>query len=779
MNIGPTEEVLDMGQIEEPTLRVLVIDHELSADTARGSNIRAIVSSLESRGMDVIKARSSDEGISVFIADPSLDCIIINGDLVQMEEERKVTPRLIPQLRLRNEDVPVFLITERATLSSIPLDDIQEINEYIWALEDTHDFISGRVEAEAKTYRKSLFPPFFGELIKFSQVHEYSWHTPGHAGGTAFLKSPVGSQFYRFFGEELFRSDLSVSVEALGSLLAHSGVIGEAERQAAKIFGADLTYFVTNGTSTSNKIVFFGTVVRDEIVLVDRNCHKSIEHALIMTATIPVYLIPTRNRYGIIGPIPAPEMRPETIREKIADNSLLSDRGDARPCLAVITNSTYDGLCYNVINVGSLLGKSVDRIHYDEAWYAYARFNPLYRERYGMHEGPRDGPTVFATQSTHKLLAALSQTSLIHVRQGRAPVEHDRFNESFMMHTTTSPLYTIIASNDVSAKMMSGTSGLALTSEAIDEAIAFRKMMSHIRRKLLENNSGDWWFDVWQPDVVLDSETGQRLIFTDVPDATLRADPRCWMLHPGEKWHGFKHLHDGYCMLDPIKVTLLTPGIAEDSSLEKTGIPAAVVSKFLEDKGIVPEKTGSYTILLLFSIGITKGKWGTLIAELFEFKRLFQENASLKDIFPDLIERAPDRYGIMGLADLCHEMHATMKDTSVTELMDRAFDLLPRPVMSGAEAYRHLVKNEVELVPVGKMGSRTVAVGIVPYPPGIPVLMSGEETGSQDGPILRYLCALQEFDRRFPGFEHEIHGVDMANGTYMAYCIRERDSSRV
>ncbi len=772
-----TEEVIDVGHMTESTLRVLVVDSELSAETARGSDIRAIVTNLGNRGIDVIKACSGDEGMAAFIANPSLDCIIVSGDLVQADEEHGIAPNLISQLRLRNDSIPIFLITERTALSSIPLEIIQEITEYIWALEDTHDFISGRVEAEATEYRKRLFPPFFEELIKFSRIHEYSWHTPGHAGGAAFLKSPVGAQFYRFFGEELFRSDLSISVEELGSLLVHSGVIGEAERQASHIFGADRTYFVTNGTSTSNKIVFFGTVVKDDVVLVDRNCHTSIEHALIMTETIPVYLIPTRNRYGIIGPIHAGELRPETIRKKIADNCLLSGRDSARPCLAAITNSTYDGLCYNVAHVESLLDKSVDRILYDEAWYAYARFNPLYQERYGMREGPRDGPTVFATQSTHKLLAALSQASLIHVWQGRAAVEHDRFNKSFMMHTTTSPLYPIIASNDVAAKMMSGSSGLALTSDAIDEAVAFRKMMLHIRRQILESDSGDWWFDVWQPDTILDVETGQRVAFADVPDAALRADPRCWMLHPGETWHGFKYLHDGYCMLDPIKVTLLTPGIAEDGHLEHTGIPAAVVSKFLESRGIVPEKTGDYTILLLFSIGITKAKWGTLIAELFKFKRLFEENASLKDIFPDLIVRAPDRYGAMGLADLCHEMHAVMKELNITGLMDQAFDLLPRPVMSGAEAFRHLVRNEVERVPVEKMGSRTVAVGVVPYPPGIPLLMSGEAAGDQDGPIFRYLCALYEFDRCFPAFEHEIHGVDVVDGVYVVYCIREDGSS--
>ncbi len=123
-------------------------------------------------------------------------------------------------------------------------------------MEDTPEFIAGRITAAAKRYRENLLPPFFKELVKFSKDFEYSWHTPGHAGGTAFRKSPAGRAFFNFFGEQLFRSDLSISVGELGSLLDHSGPVGEAERYAAKVFGADMTYFVTNGTSTANKIVF-------------------------------------------------------------------------------------------------------------------------------------------------------------------------------------------------------------------------------------------------------------------------------------------------------------------------------------------------------------------------------------------------------------------------------------------------------------------------------------------------------------------------------------------
>ena len=265
----------------------------------------------------------------------------------------------------------------------------------------------------------------FEALAKFSMTHEYSWHTPGHTGGTAFLKSTVGRAYFDFFGENLFRSDLSISVGELGSLLDHSGPIGEGEKFAAKVFGSDYTFCVTNGSSMSNRVIMMASVARGQIALCDRNAHKSIEHAITMSGAIPTYMLTTRNYYGIIGPIPPERMTKEAIARSVRENPLAKEATDPSPVHATVTNSTYDGLCYNVERVEELLGQSVDRLHFDEAWYGYARFNPIYEKRFAMHGDPKehgpDKPTVFATQSTHKLLAALSQASMIHVREGRRP----------------------------------------------------------------------------------------------------------------------------------------------------------------------------------------------------------------------------------------------------------------------------------------------------------------------------------------------------------------------
>ncbi len=235
-----------------------------------------------------------------------------------------------------------------------------------------------------------MLPPFAAALGRFARVHEYSWHTPGHAGGTAFLKSPVGRVFYDYFGENLLRSDLSISVGELGSLLDHTGPIGESEKYAARVFGAHRTYCVTNGTSTANRLIFTAAVTRDQIALCDRNCHKSIEHGLTLTGAIPTYYVPLRNRWGIIGPIHPDQFKKASIKKAIASNPLVHDGIDRTPVYSVVTNSTYDGLCYNAVAVEKLLDGTVDRVHWDEAWYGYARFNPIYRNRYGMRGDPKD-----------------------------------------------------------------------------------------------------------------------------------------------------------------------------------------------------------------------------------------------------------------------------------------------------------------------------------------------------------------------------------------------------
>src|SRR5271165_114555 len=760
-------------------LKALIVDDELNDATAWGRASRALVEELEARQVEMVKAISPEDGSAVVVSDAGIHAVLVDWSFgADDAATHSRAQALLKQLRARNEDIPVFLMAERDEASTIPLEVLQLANEFVWTLEDTAPFIAGRVVAAIHRYRSQLLGPMASALFNFAGTFEYSWHTPGHSGGTAFLKSPAGRAFYDYFGENLLRSDLSISVPELGSLLDHTGPIGESERYAARVFGAHRTYSVTNGSSTSNRIILTASVARDQIVLCDRNCHKSIEHALTMTGGIPVYLLPSRNRYGIIGPIHPERLRKEAIALSIAQNPLAAGATGQKPVHCVITNSTYDGLCLKATRATELLEPSVDRIHFDEAWFGYARFNPLYRERYGMSGDPaaHTGPTIFATHSTHKVLAALSQASYFHVREGRGAIPAPRLNEAFMMHSSTSPFYPILASNDIATSMMDGPAGVALTTESIEEAVGFRQMIGRIRKQF--GARSEWFFETWNADVVMDPATGKELVFEEAPERLLVTEPGCWVLHPVVNetgtWHGFEGLEDNYAMLDPVKVSVITPGVEKDGNLGDWGIPAELVAAHLDTQGIQVEKTTDFTILFLFTLGITKGKWGTLVNGLLEFKRDYDANTKLEHIMPMCVSGCPKRYGKLGLRDLAQQMHDQLKASQQVQWQESAFAQLPEAVMTPAEAFQRSLHDEAELVALDEMAGRVAAVGVVPYPPGIPLLMPGERAGGADGPFLSYLRALEAWDERFPGFTHEIHGVDSSEGRYRVSCLKER-----
>ena len=756
------------------TIKVLIVDDELTLQTATGRAVRALVEALREDEIVVIEATSADDGKAVVNSDPSVQAILLDWTLSDDDKTHDKAKALLKLIRARNAHVPIFLLLQRNDEAGLNAAVLREVDELIWMLEDTTFFIAGRILAAVQRYREAMAPPMSKALIEFASRYEYSWHTPGHAGGAAFLKSPVGRVFYDYFGENLLRSDLSISVGELGSLLDHSGPIGESEKYCARVYGAHRSYTVTNGSSMSNRVIFMSSVTRGDYALCDRNAHKSTEQALTMTGVIPTYLLPSRNHLGIIGPIYPERLTAEAVKASIEANPLAKNKAQ-KAVHTIITNSTYDGLTYLVPRVIDLLDASVDRIHFDEAWYGYARFNPIYKNRHAMYGDPKDypadKPTIFATTSTHKLLAALSQASLISVRDGRKPVEHARFNEAYMMHASTSPQYAIIMSNEISMAMMDGVGGCTLTTEAIAEAVAFRKAVC--RAHGFAQAEGDWMFKTWNADEVNDPASGKKIAFADAPDELLITNPDCWVLHPGEAWHGFKDLEDGYCMLDPIKVSVVTPGVANDGSFEKTGIPATLLTAYLDQRGIEVEKTTDFTILFLFSIGVTKGKYGTLINAMLHFKEDYDANTPLSDILRAIVAVAPERYTGMGLRDLADEMFGQLKESNLLKWQAEAFSSLPVPVFTPAETYSKLVHNEIEQIAVDKMAGRVLATGVVPYPPGIPMLMPGENVGDEHSPYIKYLIALQAWDRRFPGFSHETHGVENKDGTYYVYCLKK------
>jgi arginine decarboxylase len=737
---------------------VIIIDEDFRSENASGLGIRALAAAIEKEGMDVLGVTSYGDLTSFAQQQSRASAFILSVDdeeLANEEEETLAELRaFVAEIRCRNAEIPIFLHGETRTSRHIPNDVLRELHGFIHMYEDTPEFIARHVVREAKSYLDSLPPPFFRALTHYAADGSYSWHCPGHSGGVAFLKSPVGQMFHQFFGENMLRADVCNAVEELGQLLDHTGPVAASERNAARIFNADHLFFVTNGTSTSNKIVWHSTVAPGDVVVVDRNCHKSILHAIMMTGAIPVFLMPTRNNYGIIGPIPKSEFSWKNIQKKIAAHPFAS-QVKGKPRVLTITQSTYDGILYNVEDIKAELDGHIDTLHFDEAWLPHAAFHDFYGDYHAIGaDRPRCKESmVFSTQSTHKLLAGLSQASQILVQDAaNHQLDRDVFNEAYLMHTSTSPQYSIIASCDVAAAMMEEPGGTALVEESISEALEFRRAM----RKVDNEWGADWWFKVWGPDDLSEEGIEER---------------EAWMLKPGARWHGFGKLAKGFNLLDPIKATIITPGLDVDGDFaEDIGIPAAIVTKYLAEHGVIVEKCGLYSFFIMFTIGITKGRWNTLVTALQQFKDDYDKNQPLWKVLPEFVAKHP-RYERVGLKDLCIQIHEVYKANNVARLTTEMYLSDMEPAMRPADAFAKMAHREIERVPLDRLEGRVTAVLLTPYPPGIPLLIPGERFNAT---IVRYLKFAREFNARFPGFETDIHGLVKENGNgYYVDCVQD------
>ena len=740
---------------------IVIIDEDFRSENTSGLGIRALADAIQGEGMEVLGVTSYGD-LSQFAQQQSrASAFILSIDDEEFTPGPELDPavlnlrKFIEEIRRKNSEIPIYLYGETRTSRHIPNDILRELHGFIHMFEDTPEFVARHIIREAKSYLDGLAPPFFRALTHYAQDGSYSWHCPGHSGGVAFLKSPIGQMFHQFFGENMLRADVCNAVEELGQLLDHDGPVGASERNAARIFNADHCFFVTNGTSTSNKMVWHANVAPGDVVIVDRNCHKSILHAIIMTGANPVFLMPTRNHLGIIGPIPLEEFKRENIQKKIEANPFIKDK-KAKPRILTITQSTYDGVLYNVETLKETLNGQVETLHFDEAWLPHATFHDFYKN---MHAIGKDRPRskeaiIYATHSTHKLLAGISQASQIIVQDSeKRKLDRHAFNEAYLMHTSTSPQYAIIASCDVAAAMMEPPGGTALVEESILEALDFRRAM----RKVDAEFGKDWWFKVWGPDKLSDEGIGTQ---------------EDWTLKANEKWHGFGNLAPGFNMLDPIKSTIITPGLDVSGKFAKTGIPASILTKFLAEHGVIVEKTGLYSFFIMFTIGITKGRWNTLLTALQQFKDDYDRNQPMWKILPEFIATQP-RYERIGLRDLCQQIHDMYKAHDIARLTTEMYLSNMVPAMSPAEAFAKMAHREVDRVAIDDLEGRATSVMLTPYPPGIPLLVPGETFNKT---IVQYLRFVREFNSVFSGFETDVHGLveEKTEGklTYFVDCVR-------
>ncbi len=645
-------------------------------------------------------------------------------------------------------DIPIFAAV--CCEEELNTDVLPSLNGVFELCGGNNDFYGKQLEAAAEKYEKELLPPFFSTLKKYVEMGNSTFACPGHQGGQFFRKHPAGRQFFDFYGETIFRSDMCNADVKLGDLLIHEGAPCDAQKHAAKVFNADKTYFVLNGTSASNKVATNALLARGDLVLFDRNNHKSNHHgALIQAGATPVYLETARNPFGFIGGIDAHCFEEKYLREQI--RSVAPERAnEARPFrLAIIQLGTYDGTIYNARQVVDKIGHLCDYILFDSAWVGYEQFIPMMKDCSPLLlELNENDPGIIVTQSVHKQQAGFSQTSQIHKKDKHIKGQdrycnHKRFNNAFMLHASTSPFYPLFAALDVNAKMHEGKSGQRMWLDCVKTGIEARKMILNTCNMI-------------KPFVPVEVD-GKP--WQEYDTEAMAQDLRFFNFIPGEKWHAFEGYEASQYFVDPCKLLLTTPGIDTNTGeYTASGIPATILANFLRENGIVPEKCDLNSILFLLTPAEDLAKMQHMVAQIARFERFIEEDALLSDVLPTVYRNNETRYKGYTIGKLCQEMHDLYVSYDVKQLQKEMFrkQYFPKVMMNPQDANIEFVRGHAELVPLCKAEGRIAAEGALPYPPGVLCVVPGEVWG---GAAQRYFLALEESINLLPGFAPELQGV--------------------
>ena len=638
--------------------------------------------------------------------------------------------------------------------------DMERIGAVIDVTSTSINDYKGTIEQIVASYEALILPPFFKALSDYVGDNNAQFDCPGHQGGQFFAKHPTGRAFFDFFGDHIFRADLCNADVKLGDLLIHEGYAHDAQAHAAAVYNADKTYFVLNGTSSANKVVLNALLTPGDIILYDRNNHKSICHGgLVMSGATPIYLETARNPFGSIGGILERCFDESYIRNLIGEKDPNKAKADRPIRLAVIQLGTYDGTIYNARQVVDKIGHLCDYIFFDSAWVGYEQFIPMMKDCSPLllELGPND-PGILVTQSVHKQQAGFSQASQIHKKDKHIKgqdryVDHKRFNNSFMMHASTSPFYPLFASLDVNAKMHEGELGKQLWRECIEVGIDARKsVLSHCKylRPLV-------------PPIV----HGKK--WEEGNTQEMANDVSYFAFEPNAKWHSFKGYGEGQYFIDPCKFQLITPGInVETGAYEDFGIHANILANYLRENRIIPEKCDLNTILFLMTPAESKKKMDALVNQLVRFEELIDRNAPMEEVLPSIYYSHIDKYKGYHIRQLCQEMHDFYKARNVSTLQQRLFSkaYFPEYVMNPQEANFEFQRNKGELVPLDEAEGRIALEGALPYPPGVLCVQPGERWSRT---ACDYFLALEEGINQLPGFAPEIQGV---------YLIEQPDGSK-
>lgn len=610
--------------------------------------------------------------------------------------------------------------------------------------------ITSEINQAAQTYEQQMVPRFLTDLINFAQQRPVSFTTPGHHNGRYNEKHPAGVIFNRFFGDNLLYADTSDTVAELGDTMTHAGSPLEAEQKTAEIYHADKAYFCPNGTTGSNDICASAILRPGDLVLFDRNNHKSLYNgALIMNGAKPVYIPTDRNALGLIGEMDPHFLTENQLRKEAAkvDPQKAQQKRPFR--MAVIQAETYDGVFYNAKWMLERIGKLCDYVLFDCAWGGFEQFIAMMEPLSPLSQplGP-DDPGILVTESLHKQQTGMGSASQIlkkdsHIKGQDRYVDHKHFNNAYLKYVTSSYNYPLYASMTVNPYMAGGQWNHAWWDEILKRGIEWRKRL--IRESQLFR-------------LLVPTKIGGRQ-WEDIPTDELAANVKDWQLSTDNLWHGFKHAVADEAMIDPMKLTVITPGIdVENEKYTDNGIPGAVVAEFLTEHRILKAKADLNSLLFLLTPGDTASDLDALMTALLEFERLYLLDAPLEQVLPALTEQYAKRYDGYTIKQLCDEMHAYYRDHQTFRLQQELFEKeqMQRYAMQPMEADLAFRHNQSELCDLEKVEGRIAMEGALPYPPGVFIVAPGERWRKVDCNYFQTLVGAME---RFDGFVPEIQGV--------------------
>mgnify|MGYP000828133643 FL=1 len=592
----------------------------------------------------------------------------------------------------------------------------------------------------------SHLPPFTKALLDFAKEARDDFCTPGHHSGALFEEIPEGRTFVSSLGEGAFTADISDSSSVIGDPSAHEGVFGEAEALAASVYGSDRCFFVLGGTSASNRIAISALVSEGDLILFDRNNHKSASQAALAAAGgLPVYLASERNESGIIGGLTEETLDPARLREKAAKLSPDAGKKQRPYRLACLQLSTYDGLFLNAREILRRIGPLCDYILFDGAWAGYENFLPLLQGSAVLtFPLTKDDPGILVTQSVHKQLAGFSMTSQLHKKdshlRGMARyLEDDVLQAAYLMHISTSPYYPLLAGLEMNAYLHQ-KKGRELWQKAAITATELKKSILKHCRLLRPFTAPMVRAASWEAH----------------PTEEILSDPAFFAISPKDSWHGFSHIAENLYLTDPCKV-LLTTG----------PLPAPLLSHWLERRHVTVEKSDFHTLLFLIEPSDRQEKCERLLSLFEECETAYEANAPMSSFAPDVTclpgEELKD-YSLRCMDFLEKEQASRLSQTLFAE------DHFPKAALTGRSAHQAFLKGARERVPLPKAKGRVSLEMILPYPPGITVLEPGEVWTDE---VVSYFLFLQKYKSAFPDFSPEILGVHGNGNDAYVWVLKE------